>query len=80
MIMAHAPIIFPAVLGRPLPYRPISWLPLVMLHAGLAARVVGDLSGNNASWQAGSVITVLALLAFLIVSVLLVVTHRDQHR
>jgi hypothetical protein len=33
MIMAHAPIIFPAVLGRPLPYRPAMWLPLGLLHA-----------------------------------------------
>ncbi|NLH70791.1 MAG: hypothetical protein GX454_11540, partial [Brooklawnia sp.] len=69
MIMAHAPIIFPAVLGRPLPYRPISWLPLLMLHLGMAARVVGDISGNNFIWQTGSVITVLAMLVFLIVSV-----------
>lgn len=79
MIMAHAPIIFPAVLGRPLPYRPISWLPLLMLHLGMAARVVGDISGNNFIWQTGSVITVLAMLVFLIVSVVLVVTYRDQH-
>lgn len=80
MIMAHAPIIFPAVLGRALPYRPISWLPLVMLHVGMAARVVGDLGGINIIWQIGSVVTVLAMLVFLIVSVLLVVTHRDQRR
>lgn len=80
MIMAHAPIIFPAVLGRPLPYRPISWLPLAMLHLGMTVRMAGNLVGAPALWQTGSVITVLALLVFLIVSVLLVVTHVDQHR
>ncbi|MGI5951135.1 MAG: hypothetical protein ACOX61_04720 [Brooklawnia sp.] len=76
MIMAHAPIIFPAVLGRPLPYRKVSWLPLVLLHLGMLGRVTGDLTGHNQLWQVGSVVTVVAVLVFLIVSVLLVVTHR----
>ena len=31
MIMAHAPIIFPTVIGRPLPYRPVLWGPVVLL-------------------------------------------------
>lgn len=79
MIMAHAPIIFPAVLGRRLPYRPVSWLPLIILHLGMTIRVVGDLTGNHGLWQIGSVTTVLALLIFVIVSALLVVTHVDRH-
>lgn len=78
MIMAHAPIIFPAVLGRPLPYRPVSWLPLIALHLGMAVRVAGDLLGHNLLWQVGSVITVLAVLIFLIVSAGLVVTHVER--
>lgn len=80
MIMAHAPIIFPAVLGRPLPYKPISWLPLVLLHGGMTIRVLGDLTGHNTIWQLGSVLTVVSLLVFLIVSVSLVVTHVDANR
>ncbi|WP_198011010.1 hypothetical protein [Propionibacterium sp. oral taxon 192] len=76
MIMAHAPIIFPAVLGRPLPYKPISWLPLLLLHLGMVLRVVGDLSGITLVWRTGSVVNVVAMLVFLIVSVILVVTHR----
>ena len=46
--MAHAPIIFPAVLGRPLPYRPWFWLPLALLHGGLLIRVIGDALGRGA--------------------------------
>ena len=64
MIMAHAPLIFPAVLGRPLPYRPAMWAPLGLLHAGLVLRVVGDVLGRGLPWQIGSVVTVLSLLAF----------------
>ena len=60
MIMAHAPLIFPAVLGRPLPYRPAMWLPLALLHMGLLVRVLGDALGRGLAWQIGSVITEIA--------------------
>ncbi len=69
MVMAHAPIIFPAVLGRPLPYRPSFWLPLVLLHGGLLLRVVGDAAGRGALWQGGSVVTVVSLLVFAVTAV-----------
>lgn len=43
MVMAHAPVILPSVLKRPLPYRRALWWPLALLHAGLVLRVlVGD--------------------------------------
>ncbi|WP_282004928.1 hypothetical protein [Propioniciclava sinopodophylli] len=73
MIMAHAPIIFPTVLGRPLPYRPALWLPLVVLNTALAARVVGDLTGRGPLWEVGSVGTVVALLLFVVTAVGVVV-------
>jgi hypothetical protein len=62
MVMAHAPIIFPAVLGRDLPYRRLFWLPLGVLHASVAVRFVGDLTGMDALWQAGGVGGVISLL------------------
>ena len=43
----------PAVLGRDLPYRRLFWLPLGVLHASVAVRFVGDLTGMDALWQAG---------------------------
>ena len=43
MIFGHAPIVFPAVLRRPLPYRRVFYLPLVVLHASVAMRLSGDL-------------------------------------
>lgn len=83
MVMAHAPIILPAVLGRQLPYRPVSWLPLLLLHAGLALRFGADAAvalGLPAEpvWQAGSVVTVVSVLVFMLVSFVLVVTHRAR--
>jgi len=73
MVMAHAPVILPAVLGRALPYRPVLWLPLALLHAGLVVRFAGALVGVSWVWQAGGVVTVLALLAFLGTALTLVV-------
>ena len=67
MVMAHAPIILPAVLRRQLPYRPMLWLPLGLLHSGLILRVlIGDLFQATVIWQIGGVITVVALLVFVL--------------
>lgn len=75
MIMAHAPIIFPTVLGRPLPYRPYFYVPLATLHVGLAVRVVGDFLGQGPVWQVGSVLTVVSLLLFAVAAVMAVASH-----
>ena len=64
MIMAHAPIIFPTVLGRPLPYRPAMWVPLGVLHAGMAVRLTGGLTGTVPLYQLGGILTVASVLAF----------------
>ena len=43
MIMAHAPVILPAVLRRPLPYHPAMLVPAALLHVSLTLRLwVGD--------------------------------------
>ncbi|WP_246099733.1 hypothetical protein [Tessaracoccus rhinocerotis] len=64
MIIAHAPIIFPAVLGRPLPYRPVMWVPLGVLHVGMVVRALGDLTGIDALFKSGGIVTVTSLLLF----------------
>lgn len=74
MVMAHAPVILPAVLRRPLPYRPVMLAPLVLLHVSLAFRlVVGDGWGSVAALRVGGVANVVAVLAFLAVAVTSVV-------
>jgi hypothetical protein len=69
MVMAHAPVILPAVLRRRLPYHPALWAPLVLLHASLALRLwIGDALGVAAAWQVGGVLNVTALLLFVAVA------------
>lgn len=77
MIMAHAPIIFPAVISRPLPYRSILWLPLAVLHVGLVIRFIGYFAHNDAVWHTGAIINVTALLIFVVsASSLVIVSSR----
>jgi len=65
MVLAHAPVILPAVLRRPLPFHPVLWGVLGLLHASLLARVVlGDLAGLTTPWRVGTSGTVVALLVF----------------
>ncbi|MGV8845870.1 hypothetical protein [Tessaracoccus sp.] len=68
MVMAHAPIIFPAVIGRPLPYSRAFWVPLVALHVGLALRILGDLAGFDLLWRTGSIVNVASILLFVAVA------------
>lgn len=67
MVMAHAPVILPAVAAVPLAFHRGMYLPLLLLHVGLVVRLwLGDALGIRAAWQAGGVLTVLALLGFLL--------------
>ena len=54
MVFGHAPIVFPAVLRVVLPYHPVFYAPLVLLHASLALRLLGDVSGSFALAQWGA--------------------------
>ena len=75
MIMAHAPTILPAVLRRPLPYRPIMYLPAALLHVSLLARVLlGDAYGWPVLVQWGGVFNIVAVLLFVVVAVVSVLT------
>ncbi|MGV0578734.1 hypothetical protein ABQF17_23660 [Mycolicibacterium elephantis] len=76
MIMAHAPVILPAVLRRPLPYTPWMYGPVVLLHVSLLLRVaIGDARDVPWALQAGGVLNIVAVLAFAAVAV-----HSASHR
>jgi len=65
MVFAHAPVIVPAVLGVKLPYHRGFYIPLALLHASLALRLLGgDLAGNLTAWQWGGGLNEVAILLF----------------
>lgn len=65
MIFGHAPIIFPAVLGVTVSFRPAFYVHLVLLHVTLLLRMAGDLLPSPSVRQWGGLLNVLALLLFL---------------
>jgi hypothetical protein len=65
MIMAHAPVILPAVLRRPLAYHPALLVPALALQVSLALRLwIGDALGVPLAWQVGGALNILSVLGF----------------
>ncbi|MCL1871512.1 MAG: hypothetical protein FWF90_14035 [Promicromonosporaceae bacterium] len=78
MILAHAPVIVPAIVRRPLPYHPVMWAVWGVLQGGLLVRVLSAARGAVGAWQLGGSVSVVALLAFLVVTVTLVSGGLDK--
>jgi hypothetical protein len=66
MVFAHAPVILPAIIGVPLPFRRTFYLHAGLLHVSVFLRSVGDLSDELGQWRArGAMLSAMALLLFL---------------
>ena len=65
MIFAHAPIIFPAVLGARMTYRPLFYAHVVLLQTTLLVRLVGDAAGWGMGRQVGGLLNAVTLVLFL---------------
>ena len=70
MIFGHAPIIFPAILGVPINFRPAFYIHLILLHLSLILRVTGDLARWWPGRLWGGLLNEIAVLLFLGMTVL----------
>lgn len=69
MIMAHAPVILPAVIRRALPYTPAMYAPVALLHVSLLLRIaVGDARDFAWAVQAGGALNIVAVLVFVAIA------------
>lgn len=66
MIFGHAPVIFPAIVGRQYRFHPMLYGNLALLHFSLLLRVIGDLAGLFLLRLWGGLLNGIALLIFLI--------------
>ncbi len=73
MIFGHAPIIFPAVLKVEVPYYSAFYVHLALLHASLLARVSGTLLDSQPAHTVGGALNALALMVFLVNTVIAVI-------
>ncbi|MEO8103847.1 MAG: hypothetical protein ABI790_15095 [Betaproteobacteria bacterium] len=76
MVFGHAPIILPAVTRLNFNWHRGFYIPLAVLHLGLAARVAAGLGGWFALRQYAAIANALALVLFMV----LVVTSLSRHR
>ncbi|WP_138429206.1 hypothetical protein [Fodinibius saliphilus] len=65
MIFAHASVIIPSLSGRLVPYHNYFYFPLILLHAFLALRIIGDFAMLPSLRKIGSYGNVLAIILFL---------------
>ncbi len=79
MVMAHAPIIIPAVARRSIPYSPVMWAVWALLQGGLLVRVLGGArtalgqGGAVTAWQYGGAVDVFTVLAFVLMTMGLII-------
>jgi hypothetical protein len=78
MVFGHAPVIFPAVARVQVPYHPVFYGPLLLLHASLLARVLGDLVPWPALRSAGGALNALALFFFIAVTLMAVLRGKRR--
>ena len=64
MIFAHAPIIFPSITGRVVPYRSTFYVHSLILHLSLLLRIGGDLWTSYLAYHWGGLFNVIAILFF----------------
>jgi len=80
MIFAHGPLILPAILARPLEFHPRFYVHVALLHAGLALRLVGDLTDVVWARSWGGLLNAIAILLFLLSTALRMATGRRASR
>lgn len=66
MVLGHALIIFPAVSGLALRYRPILYLPLGLLHLSVAVRVLGNVLDGVPLRLTSGPLTAVSLILFVV--------------
>ena len=76
MVFAHAPVIFPALTGLDLPYRSTLYLPLLLLHGSLAARILANLMEWFDLRAAAGALNGAAILLFFILQAISAATAR----
>jgi hypothetical protein len=70
MIFGHAPVIFPAVLGRPMRYSPSFYLHVTLLHLSLILRITADLAVLPDLRRWAGMLNAIALLLFVVATTL----------
>lgn len=80
MIFGHALIILPAVVHQSVPFKRLFYAHLILLHASLILRLIGDLGSILVLRQWGGMLNVSAILLFLASTIYAVISSRRPKR
>ena len=78
MIFGHAPIIIPAIVNIKIPYQPIFYLPLTVLHVALIVRIAGDLMLHPVCRSVGGALNAIAITLFIITMLSTIVYNKKK--
>jgi hypothetical protein len=78
MVFGHAPVILPAVLRVAVPFKPVFYLPLALLHGSLLLRVSGDLADLLTLRQWGGLLNAAAIAVFVVTMLVTVLGARKR--
>jgi hypothetical protein len=73
MVLAHAPVIIPAIARRDLPYNRAMWAVWGSLQLGLVIRALAGARMAEGAWQFGGALDIAGVLAFVVVTVTTIV-------
>lgn len=66
MIVAHAPIVVPAVIGIAIVYRRVLYVPMALLQLSVAMRIVGDVLERGDVRDAGAIGIAVSVAGFML--------------
>ena len=66
MVLAHAPVIIPAVAKREVPYHPVFWLAFGILESALVVRALAGAPSADAMRRFGGALGVMGMLVFVV--------------
>lgn len=75
MILAHAPVIIPAVVKRDVPFHPLMWLAWALLNASLVLRLLAGARGAEPAWRFAGSLGVVAVLVFIATTLVLTIAE-----
>lgn len=78
MVMAHAPLMAPTLVGGRARFSPLLYLPTALLHLSMVGRVASDLMRWQEARMVSSTVNVIAILSFVAVTAFNVIgSHRE---
>lgn len=80
MIVAHAPVIIPAVIRREVPYHRLMWVGWALIQVALLLRLTGGGRDVEALWRFGAALGVVAFLVFVMVTATLTIRQARRRQ